>query len=271
MIRRGIMAPAEPRTHPLRILSGFCWILLAAGCGPVKPVPIFLWHSVGEGGPNDKYDVSVAEFEQQLQILNDQNIATVTLDQVLDDWEGKTPLPAKAVVLTFDDGRQCLYDQVMPALLRHRAIGEVFLVTSFLAESAAERKVIGNNLGKHPYLTWPEVQAMLDSGAFVVEAHSVAHPPLRKLSERRQRAEIGDSRRELQRRLAVPVKYFAYPFGSFSATTLQLTEQAGYRAAFSVSKGNNSRYQLTRHSMWQSSLATFQTVLKETFHSSPTR
>ncbi len=268
MIRRGITR-ADRRTQPLRILS--IWILLAAGCGPVKPVPIFLWHSVGEGSANDKYDVPVEEFEQQLQILNAQNIAVVTLDQVLDDWEGKTPLPAKAVVLTFDDGRQCLYDHVMPALLRHHAIGELFLVTGFLAESAAERRVIGSVLGRHPYLIWPEVRAMLDSGAFVVEAHSVNHPPLRKVSERRQRSEIADSRRELQRRLGVPVKYFAYPFGSFNAATLQLTEQVGYRAGLSVSKGNNSRYQLTRHSIWSSSLATFQAVLNETFGSSPTR
>ncbi len=269
MIRRGITR-VDRRTQPLRILS-LGWILLAAGCGPVKPVPIFLWHSVGEGSANDKYDVPVEEFEQQLQILNAQNIAVVTLDQVLDDWEGKTPLPAKAVVLTFDDGRQCLYDHVMPALLRHHAIGELFLVTGFLAESAAERKVIGNSLGRHPYLTWPEVRAMVDSGAFVVEAHSVNHPPLRKMSEPRQHAEIADSRRELQRRLGLPVKYFAYPFGSFSAATLQQTEQAGYRAALSVAKGNNSRYQLTRHSMWSSSLASFQAVLNQTFGSSPTR
>ncbi len=270
MIRRGIVARADGRTQPLRILS-FCFVLLAAGCGPVRPVPIFLWHSVGEGSANDKYDVPVEEFEQQLQILSAQNIAVVTLDQVLDDWEGKKHLPAKAVVLTFDDGRQCLYDQVMPALLRHQMIGEVFLVTGFLAESAAERKIIGNALGRHPYLTWPEVRAMLDSGAFVVEAHSVNHPPLRKISERRQQAEIGDSRRELQRRLGVPGKYFAYPFGSYNAATVQFTEQAGYRAAFSVAKGNNSRYQITRHSMWSSSLASFQAVLNETFGSSPTR
>jgi peptidoglycan/xylan/chitin deacetylase (PgdA/CDA1 family) len=271
MIRRGIVACATRRARPLRILSRFYWFLLIAGCGPVKPVPIFLWHSVGEGSANDKYDVAPEEFEQQLQTLRAQNIAVVTLDQVLDDWESKKPLPAKAVVLTFDDGRQCLYDQVMPALLRYNMVGELFLVTSFLAESAAERKVIGNALGRHPYLTWPEVRTMVDTGAFVVEAHSVTHPPLRKMSERRQQSEIVDSRQELQRRLGVPVKYFAYPFGSFNASTVQFTEQAGFRAAFSVGKGNNSRYQVTRHSMWASSLASFQAVLNETFGSSHTR
>lgn len=259
------------RTRPLRIRTLYFMILLAAGCGPVKPVPIFLWHSVGEGSPNDKYDVAVDEFEQQLQILDAQNIATVTLDQVLDDWEGKTPLPAKAVILTFDDGRQCLYDHVMPALLRHHAIGELFVVTGFLGESVAERKIITNVMGRHPYLIWPELQAMVDSGAFVVESHSVDHPSLRKLSDRRQRAEIIDSRQELQRRLGVPVKYFAYPFGAFNATTVGITQEAGYRAALSVAKGNNSRYQLTRHSLWPSSLEAFQAVLKETFGSSPAR
>lgn len=271
MIRRGTTARRNWRTQPLRILSLSFGMLLASGCGPVKPVPIFLWHSVGEGTPNDRYDVPVDEFEQQLQTLNAQNIATVTLDQVLDDWEGKTPLPAKAVVLTFDDGRQCLFDHVMPALLRHHAVGELFIVTGYLGESAAERKIITNGMGRHPYLIWPEVQAMVDSGAFVVESHSVNHPPLRRVSDRRQRAEIIDSRRELQRRLGAPVKYFAYPFGSFNATSEELAERAGYRAALSVAKGNNSRYQLTRHSIWPSSFGVFQAVLKETFGSSPGR
>ena len=270
MIRRGTTARGNRRA-PLRILSLSFGMLLASGCGPVKPVPIFLWHSVGEGTPNDKYDVPVDEFEQQLQMLDAQNITTVTLDQVLDDWEGRTPLPPRAVVLTFDDGRQCLYDHVMPALLRHHAIGELFIVTGFLAESAAERKIITNIMGRHPYLIWPEVQAMLDSGAFVVESHSVNHLPLRKVSDRIQRAEIIGSRRELQRRLGAPVKYFAYPFGSFNTTTLGLAERAGYRAALSVAKGNNSRYELTRHSIWPSSLGAFQAVLKESFGSSPAR
>ena len=264
MIRPGTAVPASPQL-PFHKWIQLVSILTLAACGPVRPVPIFLWHSVGEGAPNDRYDVSVDEFEQQLQMLNDQNIKTVTLDQVLSDWEGRTPLPAKAVVLTFDDGRQCLHDQVMPALLRHGAVGELFLVTGYLAETAAERKIVINALGRHPYLTWPEVQEMVGSGAFVAESHTVDHPALRKLSERQQQHQIVESRRELQRRLGIPVRYFAYPYGAFNPTTVDIVEQAGYRAALSVGKGNNSRYQITRHSVWPSSTQQFQAVLKETF------
>ena len=267
MIRPATADSANPDALALRTLIQLAWLLALAACGPVRPVPIFLWHSVGEGTPNDKYDVSVDEFEQQLQILNAQNIQTVTLDQVLDDWEGRTPLHGKAVVLTFDDGRQCLYDHVLPALLRHGAVSELFLVTGYLAETAAERKIVGNALGRHPYLTWPEVQEMASSGAFVVESHTVDHPSLRRLSDRQQRQQIVESRRELQRRLGIPVRYFAYPFGAFNPNSVELVEQAGYRAALSVGKGNNSRYQITRHSMWPSSLRQFQAVLKETFGS----
>src|SRR5215471_14002116 len=222
MIRPGTTAPALPHRLPLPTFAQLAWILTLAACGPVRPVPIFLWHSVGEGTPNDRYDVSVEEFEQQL--LNDQNVQTVTLDQVLDDWEGRAPLHRKAVVLTFDDGRQCLYDHVLPALLRHGAVAELFLVTGYLAETAAERKIVGNALGRHPYLTWPEVKEMVSSGAFVVESHTVDHPSLRKLSDRQQHQQIVESRRELQRRLGIPVSYFAYPFGAFNPTTVQLVE-----------------------------------------------
>src|SRR5262244_1915399 len=92
-------AAPESRSLPRRkAWANLAWLISLVACGPVKPVPVFLWHSVGEGTPNDKYDVSVEEFEQQLQILNAESIRTVTLDQVLDDWEGRTPIRGKAVV-----------------------------------------------------------------------------------------------------------------------------------------------------------------------------
>jgi len=151
--------------------SGFLLaLLLLAGCGRQQVIPIFLWHSVGEGQPGDKYDLTPEEFEGQLKMLQERGIQTVTLDQYFDHLDGRSSLPEKAVVLSFDDGRKCQHSVVMPLLLKYGLVAETFLVNSYLGESN-ETRVVRNDAGRtQTYLIWPEVREMAASGAFIIEA-----------------------------------------------------------------------------------------------------
>ena len=81
--------------------------LLMAACTPGRGVSILLWHSVGEGTPGDPHDVSPEEFEAELQTIERHGATVITLGQLFDAREGKGQLPARPVILTFDDNRQC--------------------------------------------------------------------------------------------------------------------------------------------------------------------
>jgi len=250
--------------------SGFLLaLLLLAGCGRQQVIPIFLWHSVGEGQPGDKYDLTPEEFEGQLKMLQERGIQTVTLEQYFYHLDGRSSLPEKAVVLSFDDGRKCQHSVVMPLLLKYGLVAETFLVNSYLGESN-ETRVVRNDAGRtQTYLIWPEVREMAASGAFIIEAHSWSHLPGRNLSVRRLEHQIIDSRIDLRRRTGLPINFFAYPYGSFGHHTLMTVERAGFRGAMSVSKGDNSRFQVTRKSIHRGGTSTFQDDLVHAFGGAP--
>ncbi|MBS2031654.1 MAG: polysaccharide deacetylase family protein [Deltaproteobacteria bacterium] len=223
--------------------------LALCGCNPARGVPIFLWHAVGKGCSGDVYDVPAEEFDRELSDIEAYGATPVTLEQLFDARDGHGTLPARPVILTFDDGRRCQLTEALPLLEKHKMVAETFVVTSFLGDDDAHRHVEHDAKGDHGFLTWPEVEAMEKSGRFVIESHGVTHERLSGALPEVQLAQLRDSKAQLAQRLGHPVDFFSYPFGSFTSQTRDLAEQAGYRAAMSVQKGWGTRFGLKRVSL----------------------
>ena len=244
-------------------------LLLLTACSPTRGVPIFLWHSVGEGNLGDPYDLTADEFDRQLDLLDRWGAHPVTLDRLFDALEGKAKLPERAVVLTFDDGRMCQRTEVLPLLAKHHFVAETFVVSSFLRPDAARRFVEHDAHGAHPMLTWPELSQMAASGVFSVESHGRTHRSFHALSAAEQKREVLLSRAELKLGLHRPVDFFSYPFGAFEWGSRNLVEQAGYRAAFSVSKNLSTRFAIHRVSIARDQTPSLEAALRDAYGSPP--
>jgi peptidoglycan/xylan/chitin deacetylase (PgdA/CDA1 family) len=72
------------------------------------------------------------------------------------------------------------------------------------------------------------------------QSHSVFHPILPRYARARAEAEITQSKRDLQTKLATEVYAFAYPNRSYAERELQLVKDAGYRCAVTLNAGFNS-------------------------------
>src|SRR5439155_1557510 len=99
---------ADPATRPRRsrqaAMRGLLCVLLLAGCMRAKPeLPILNYHSVGAAA--DDYTVPVAAFEEQLDWLASHGFHTVSLHDLAEWRQRRAPLPDKAIILTFDDGK----------------------------------------------------------------------------------------------------------------------------------------------------------------------
>jgi len=239
--------------------------VLLCACNPARGVPIILWHAVGEGSPNDPYDLPADEFDRELSLIESFGATSVTLDQVFDARAGGARLPERAVVLTFDDGRACLLASALPLLQKHSMTAELFVVPAWVAEDEAHRRVHDDAQGRHPYLTWPELAQLSRSGAFHIQSHSMTHAAHTSLTLEQVQRELGDSRRTITEHLGVPVNFFAYPFGGFDAPYRDAVEQAGYRAAVAVGKGPGTRYGLLRHSLHRGEEGTLRAILEGAF------
>jgi peptidoglycan/xylan/chitin deacetylase (PgdA/CDA1 family) len=238
--------------------------LLLGACVRTPEVPIFLFHSVGEES-GDPRDVSNEEFEEELTLLEQFHATPVTLQQLFDAREKGTPLPKRAVVLTFDDGRAGLFAHAYPALQKHHAVAELFVVTDWVSNSAESRKRFKDETGEFPVMTWSELAELAQSGVMKIESHSVTHARMAGLDSKHQLEELTRSREVLRERLKVPCDFFAYPAGSLAGDTKDLAKQAGYRGALAVEAHGGGPYGLTRISVWRASVPVVRKALVGAF------
>jgi peptidoglycan/xylan/chitin deacetylase (PgdA/CDA1 family) len=190
-------------------------------------VPVLIYHHVKALKPSDDaiergLTVLPSQIDAQLDYLRTTGYHVVTAVQLIQHLRTGSSLPPKPVVLTFDDGYTDMFHGVYQRLLRARLRATFFIVPSFL--------------GTPRYLTWRQVQIMAAHG-MDIEAHTMTHPDLTRISPRSVRWQLAESRRELQLRLHRAVRLFAYPYGAHSPHVLFAVSRAGYWAAFTTQQG----------------------------------
>jgi peptidoglycan/xylan/chitin deacetylase (PgdA/CDA1 family) len=190
-----------------------------------RPVAILMYHRVGgpaPAGPRRRLWVSRALFGRQLAALERAGYRAVTLDRVWRAWHGGGGLPARPVVLSFDDGYGGQYRHAAPALRRHGWPGVLNL--------GLRRLGVPGGLGR------AQVRRLIAAG-WEVDAHSLTHPDLTRVGAVRLQREVAGSRAALRRAFDVPANFFAYPYGRFDATVQAAVRAAGFVAATTIRPG----------------------------------
>jgi len=88
-------------------------------------------------------------------------------------------------------------------------------------------------------LSWSDIRALL-SDNIQFGAHTRTHPALPSLSAEQARQEIEGSRADLESKLQVPIRIFAYPYGQYTSKDQAISEQAGFLGSCSVRSGFNT-------------------------------
>ena len=102
-----------------------------------RPLIVLGYHRIRDLGPqaqmNDPDLVSATpdEFAWQMQHLR-ENHDVVSVEQIMEHLDGGTPLPKRAVAVTFDDGFADTYHTAFPILQRYGIPAAVFVTTDYL-------------------------------------------------------------------------------------------------------------------------------------------
>lgn len=187
-------------------------------------VPILLYHHVATAprrAPSPTLYVPAATFRRQVAALAAAGFQGVTLEQVWSAWHGGDPLPAKPVVLSFDDGYLDQYRSALPTL---RARGWPGVLNLIVHSPFAQP------------LTSAQVRGMIAAG-WELDAHTLTHPDLTKVSQARLVREVVSARTQLKRIYGVPVDFLAYPYGHVNARVAGVVTGAGYLGATVTSGG----------------------------------
>lgn len=75
--------------------------------------------------------VSLSHFQQQMRFIRDQ-LAPVSLTELVEGLRRGRRLPPKAVAVTFDDGYRDTYDLAFPVLRQYGIAATVFVATAFI-------------------------------------------------------------------------------------------------------------------------------------------
>jgi len=197
------------------------------------PVPILEYHVLGpapEDAPYPELYVTRPDFHRQMDWLEENGFEAVTLETAQDAWYRGGALPAKPVVISFDDGYRPQFTYALPELRRHGWPG----VLNLEAE--------GSDLYES------NVEAMLDAG-WELASRTVNHSDLTTLGASELEEEVSGSREMLRREYHVPVKNFCYPAGQFDSTVIAAVEAAGYAGATTEIPGyavRSASYELAR-------------------------
>jgi peptidoglycan/xylan/chitin deacetylase (PgdA/CDA1 family) len=197
----------------------------AAGAAGTQPVAILTYHRVGmppPGASNPSLWVPGPLFRRQLAALGRAGYRGVTLGRVWRSWQGTGTLPARAVVLSFDDGYASQYHAAARMLRARRWPGVLNLQVARLDAAGG--------------LSRAQVRRMIADG-WEIDAHTVTHPDLTAVGAERLAAEVGGSRTAIQDAFGVRADFFSYPFGRSDATVRSAVRKAGFLGATTVRRG----------------------------------
>lgn len=196
---------------------------------PNHIVHVLCYHNVVATAKTD-YDTSVADFAAQLQVLKEGGYQTISCGQLSDYIANVKDIPAKSVIITFDDGRASFLQNARPMLDKLGFKASLFLITG--------------SVGAKGSLSWDDVKALATAG-YEIGSHTVTHLNLTKVpnglsvaeQQRKVRREIEDSATTLTQKLGQAPVALAYPFGNYDGFAMRAAREAGYRMAFSIDPG----------------------------------
>ncbi|WP_152773792.1 polysaccharide deacetylase family protein [Streptomyces spongiae] len=202
------------------------------------PVPILMYHSVATA-PNDAtraLSVAPEAFSEQMALLGDRGFTPVSTAELGTSWRTGRPLPARPVLVTFDDGYEGVHRHSLPVLAKHGFAATLFVSTGWL------RGAYDTGGALDTMLDWKQVRDIADAG-IEIGGHSHTHPQLDTLDDHELRFELARCFEIVAGELgAVPVS-FAYPYGYSSRRVRRVVRETGFAQALAVGNGLARRTQ----------------------------
>ena len=193
-------------------------------------IPILLYHNIDGKGP---FSIDVKTLREHFQLIRDRGIRVIPLQELIKRLEHPAPYRDRVIVITFDDGYGSMYSKLLPLA---REFG--YPITLFVYTDNIFLRSTKN-------LTWNSIRSM-DRMGIDIQAHSISHPDLTKLSEKDDQAarkqlfeEIYLSKRIIELYTGKKVDFYAFPYGRYDLNTIDLTQKSGYRRVFSTDYGSN--------------------------------
>ena len=227
---------------------------------------VLAYHSVVDesAAKNQKHyfpqTISAQMLIKHFNWLKENGYNVISWQQVIDAENGKGTLPDNAVLLSFDDGYETMYNVVFPLLKAYNYPAVFAPVTGWL-DTPANKKIVyaDKMLDRSVFATWSQVKEMEQSGLVEVASHTHnlhnginANPSGSQLPaviapeykngkyetedayKNRLKSDFTRSAQTLINHIGKKPRVIVWPYGQFNDVAVQLAQQAGMPHYFSL-------------------------------------
>lgn len=228
---------------------------------------VLSYHEIAEQGEAliPEYAVTPTNFVRQIDWLRNNGFRFVSIDDILADRAGKTKLPEKAVLITFDDGYASMYQHAWP-LLKMLNIPSVVAVVGAWEEEKDTVDFDGRKIPRDKLMTWPQLRELAQSGLVEIGSHTYdlhhgilgnpqgnmepASTTRRYLAETKSyepepayktriAADLRKSRDLIRDRTGKAPRVIAWPYGRYTYTLRDIALQLGMPIGLTLDDGGN--------------------------------
>jgi peptidoglycan/xylan/chitin deacetylase (PgdA/CDA1 family) len=189
----------------------------------------------------DRYgkDLSVTpeNFRAQMEYLVANGYTALDLYDLARIVVKAQPLPARAVIITADDGYRDFYENGYPVLRELGLRATLFLVTDFV------------DRGNPQYVSWDMVREMAANG-IRMEPHSKTHLDLSGRTHDQLVWQILGSLQTIEAHIGYRPRFFSYPGGTYDEAVIEVLRELDFWGAVTTAGGTwhgfDDRYEWAR-------------------------
>jgi peptidoglycan/xylan/chitin deacetylase (PgdA/CDA1 family) len=205
------------------------------------PTPILLYHSLSVEATDRyrRFAMAPKSFAEQMAHIAGRGNSVLSVGEfvaALGDPSGR--MPARPLVMTFDDGFLDTFEVGSPILAEHGFHATVYVVTGSLGGSSTWLE--GDGEGARRLMSPAQVRE-LDAAGIEIGPHGHRHVPLDTLSFAQAAQQIDTSKAVLEDILGHAVTTFAYPYGYHTNRIKAYLRACGFTSASGVKQALSHR------------------------------
>jgi len=212
-------------------------------------VMILMYHNIiADGAKPSKYEINFSTLREDMKYLQEKGYRSIDSRDLIAYTQGKKTLPAKCVMLTFDDGYYS-YMRYIPKLLDEFGMKAV---VSVVGDYTRLNKNNPNISKKYTYLDFDDIGELSRVKGVEIALHSYDFHNIDKTRKGAARAK-GESEEEYAKTLTadserlidalekvgVECVTYAYPYWSYSKSSDKILAKLGVKCTLTCNEGVN--------------------------------
>ena len=206
-------------------------------------IPILMYHKIPDKpieSPNRIF-ITKENFKKHLDFFRLRGLTPITFvdykniaEGNIKPTQGRMPIPKKPIILTFDDGYEDNFTNLLPLMQKYGYKGVIYL----LGDENITYNYWDADKGDHKdmLMNITQKQAFVQAG-WEIGAHTLTHPNLTQISAEQAFEEMTLSKKNIEETLQIKIISFAYPYGSLNENLKELAKKAGFDFAVATDTG----------------------------------